>query len=98
MRDRSQIFVGGQNPLRPNKPSNLKDKRVKGRRINTAECPQKQPPWSQAIDSATLRVKQPVDSGQHLVHEREQLYRWEETIFGRVRCPENRFARRRVKL
>src|SRR5579864_7816731 len=77
MCDESQILVCRQNSFRSNEPTDLKDEREEGGKINTAKGSQEKPAWNQAVKCAMLRVEQPADGGRNPFHERQQLYRQE---------------------
>src|SRR3984893_2680664 len=61
---RLQIFSGGENSMRPNQSTDLKDQREKRRIINKPERAQKNPAGEQAARSALFRIKQPAQNGR----------------------------------
>ena len=68
MRHGLQVFVGGENPLRADQSTDLKDEREEGGKINSAQRAQEKPARNQAVVRAMLRVEQPSDGMGKPVH------------------------------
>src|SRR5260370_39875868 len=57
-----QVFAGGENSMRPNQSTDLKDQREKRRIVNKPESAQKNPAGEQAARSALFRIEQPAQN------------------------------------
>ncbi len=66
-----QVVDGWQDSLGTDEAADLKEQREKCRKVNSAECPKKQPTRNQAVRTCFLPIEEPGDRGRSAaIHDR----------------------------